>query len=54
MKSSPLTTTSDSNIEKRLAEFIDKFAPANARLIRQCRVELRKHMPTANELVYDN
>jgi Domain of unknown function (DU1801). len=54
MKSSPLTTTSDSNIEKGLAEFIDKFAPANARLIRQCRVELRKLMPTAIELVYDN
>ncbi|OOG60282.1 hypothetical protein B0E48_05955 [Rhodanobacter sp. C03] len=49
-----MTATSDSNIEKRLAEFIDKFDPANARLIRQCRVELRKLMPAAIELVYDN
>ena len=49
-----MTTASDSNIEKRLAEFIDKFEPASAKLIRQCRVELRKLMPTAIELVYDN
>src|SRR4051794_30068465 len=54
MKSSPVTTASDSSIEKRLAECIDKFEPANAKLIRQCRVELRKLMPTAIELVYDN
>ncbi|GGY34081.1 hypothetical protein GCM10008098_29300 [Rhodanobacter panaciterrae] len=54
MKSSTATTASDSSIEKRLAEFVDKFEPANAGLIRQCRVELRKLMPTAIELVYDN
>jgi hypothetical protein len=54
MKSSTATSASDSSIEKRLAEFVDKFDPANARLIRQCRVELRKLMPTAIELVYDN
>lgn len=54
MKSSPATTASDSNIEKRLAEFIDKFEPADATLIRLCRVELRKLMPAAIELVYDN
>jgi len=49
-----MPTASDSSIEKRLAELIDKFEPANARLIRQCRVELRKLMPAATELVYDN
>ena len=54
MKSSLATTASDSNIEKRLAEFIDKFEPADAKLIRLCHVELRKLMPTAIELVYDN
>jgi hypothetical protein len=54
MKSSPVTTATDADIEKRLAEFIDKFEPANAKLIRQCRVELRKLMPTAIELIYDN
>jgi len=54
MKSSLVTTEPDSDIEKRLAEFVDKFEPADAKLIRQCRVELRKLMPTAIELVYDN
>ncbi len=54
MKKSPVTTAFDSDLEKRLAEFIDKFEPANAKLIRLCRVELRKLMPTAIELVYDN
>ena len=49
-----MNSASDSSIEKRLAGFIDKFEPANAKLIRQCRVELRKLMPTAIELVYDN
>jgi hypothetical protein len=44
----------DANVEERLAEFIDKFESANATLIRQCRVELRRLMPTAVELVYDN
>jgi len=54
MKSSSKTGMPDPNVEQRLAEFIDKFDPAHAKLIRQCRVELRKLMPTAIELVYDN
>ena len=54
MKSSSKTTAPDPNIEKQLAKFVDKFEPVNAKLIRQCRVELRKLMPTAIELVYDN
>ena len=40
--------------EKQLAGFIAKFAPANAKLIRECRAEMRRLLPTANELVYDN
>lgn len=40
--------------EKQLAGFIGKFAPANAKLIRACRAEMRQLLPTANELVYDN
>ena len=40
--------------ERRLAEFIDKFEPGTAALIRECRAELRKILPTAFELVYDN
>jgi hypothetical protein len=40
--------------EKQLAGFIDKFDPAQARFIRSVRAALRKRMPTAFELVYDN
>ena len=40
--------------KKQLARFIAKFDSANARLIRQCRAEIRKLLPTAHELVYDN
>ncbi len=38
----------------QLASFIAKFDPRVARLIRSARQVLRKRMPTANELVYDN
>jgi hypothetical protein len=54
MKSSAKTTASELDIEKRLSEFIDKFDLSNAKLIRQCRVALRRLMPTAIEMVYDN
>jgi hypothetical protein len=40
--------------EKQLKGFIDKFDPAMAKLIRDCRSAMRKRFPTANELVYDN
>lgn len=40
--------------EVQLAEFIDKFESKIATLIRSARKILRKRMPTANELVYDN
>ena len=40
--------------EKQLAGFIAKFDPANAKLIRALRTELRKLLPTAVEIVYDN
>jgi hypothetical protein len=39
---------------KQLAGFISKFDPQVARVIRKCRAELRKILPTAIELVYDN
>jgi hypothetical protein len=39
---------------KQLAGFIAKFDPANARLIRALRTELRQLLPTAVEIVYDN
>jgi hypothetical protein len=38
----------------QVASFIAKFDPANARLIRACRSAMRRRLPTANELVYDN
>jgi len=40
--------------EQQLAGFIKKFDPKNAALIRSVRRILRKRLPTANELVYDN
>ncbi len=38
----------------QIAQFIAKFDPAAARLIRAARRTLRKRFPTAIELVYDN
>jgi hypothetical protein len=40
--------------EQQLASFIDKFDAKNAALIRSVRKALRKRLPSANELVYDN
>jgi len=39
---------------RQLADFIAKFDPRLAKLIRACRAEMRKLLPTAIELVYDN
>jgi len=43
-----------SNAEAELAGCIDKFAPEMAKAIRAVRAALRKRVPAANELVYDN
>jgi hypothetical protein len=40
--------------EQQLTGFIKKFEPAHQRLIRSLRGALRKRLPAANELVYDN
>jgi Domain of unknown function (DU1801) len=40
--------------EQQLAGFIKKFDSKNAALIRSVRKVLRKRLPTADELVYDN
>src|SRR5262245_22387265 len=37
-----------------LSSFLSKFDPKIARQIRACRAALRKRLPTAHELVYDN
>jgi len=39
---------------RRLAGFIAKFDPAIAKLVRSARSALRKRLPTAIELIYDN
>ena len=40
--------------EAQLKSFIDKFDPQNQTLIRSVRAALRKRLPGAHELVYDN
>jgi hypothetical protein len=39
---------------RQLAAFLARFDPAVAALARSCRAAMRKRLPTANELVYDN
>jgi len=46
--------TTPAAAEKQLEAFIDKFDPRNQALIRAMRRALRRRLPTANELVYDN
>jgi hypothetical protein len=48
------TRASHATAEAQIAAFIEKFEPDAAELIRQCRRELRKLLPSANELVWDN
>ena len=40
--------------EQQLGRFIRKFDPAHQTLIRAVRKALRKRLPTAHEMVYDN
>jgi hypothetical protein len=40
--------------ERQLKSFIDKFAPPQQKRILAMRKALRKRLPSANELVYDN
>jgi Domain of unknown function (DU1801) len=47
-------TQSAASAEKQLRRFIDKFEPRNQAVIRASRRALRKRMPAANEIVYDN
>jgi hypothetical protein len=49
-----ITSQAAASGEQQLAGFIDKFDSKNAVLIRSVRKVLRKRLPTANELVYDN
>jgi uncharacterized protein DUF1801 len=49
-----ITSRADATGEQQLTGFIEKFDSKNAALIRSVRKVLRKRLPTANELVYDN
>jgi hypothetical protein len=49
-----IASQADRTGEQQLAGFIEKFDSKNAALIRSVRKVLRKRLPTANELVYDN
>jgi len=44
----------DTTSEQQLAGFVKKFDSNNAALIHSVRKALRKRLPTAHELVYDN
>jgi len=54
MPTAPTTPASSASAEKQLAKFISKFDSKNQALIRSIRRALRKRLPTANELVWDN
>lgn len=54
MKPPISNTLKSADAEKQLKGFIDKFEPKNQTLIRAVRKALRKRLPTANELAYDN
>ena len=45
---------SSADAEKQLKSFIERFEPKHQALIRTTRRALRKRLPTAHELVYDN
>ncbi len=53
MKSNPKNVAAE-DPETQLVGFIEKFEPSIAALIRSARTALRKRLPTAYELVYDN
>lgn len=42
------------DIEQAIDQFIEKFEPEVSACIRACRAELRRQLPGAFELVYDN
>jgi hypothetical protein len=48
------SSSAATSVSKQLATFIGKFDPKMAKIIRACRAEMRKLLPTAIELVYDN
>ena len=53
-KKSAAKSATSASAEEQLSGFIEKFDPENQAFIRAVRKALRKRLPTANELVYDN
>ena len=53
-KPSKTPSTTSPTPARQLAAFLGKFDPSVAKLLRACRVALRKRLPTAVEMVYDN
>jgi hypothetical protein len=51
---SKVPVPSQASAAKQSEQFIAKFDPKVAKLVRECRAALRKRLPTANEIVYDN
>src|SRR5580692_1838959 len=49
-----IASQASATAELQLASFIEKFDTKNAALIRSARKAMRKRLPSANELVYDN
>ena len=54
MKSIPTVERSPAAAERQLEGFVAKFEPTQQALIRSVRKALRRRLPTAYELVYDN
>jgi hypothetical protein len=54
MKPTSTRALTSTAAEAQLKRFIGKFEPKHRTLLRAVRKELRKRLPTANELVYDN
>lgn len=53
-ESSNTSVAGQAEAESQLASFVEKFEPKYASLIRDCRKKLKKLLPSALELVYDN
>ena len=54
MKAARSTNPTTAEAEEQLEVFIGKFGPQDQTLIRAVRKAMRKRLPTANELVWDN
>jgi hypothetical protein len=54
MKKTSGRTGGQTDANRQLRGFIDKFDAKDQRLIRSVRAAMRRRLPTANELVYDN